>query len=84
MFKLTEKLGVQLRFDSSNIFNHTNLAAPNQSGNTNIDQSNAGQITNIAPGGTMAENAVLWHRPLLISKKRGWAGQSSLSGLFSV
>ena len=52
-FKLTEKLGLQLRFDSSNIFNHTNLASPSQSGNTNIDQSNAGQITNIAPGGTM-------------------------------
>jgi hypothetical protein len=48
-FKLTEKLGFQLRTDASNIFNHTNLGLPN----TNVDQSSAGQITGIAGGATM-------------------------------
>jgi hypothetical protein len=45
-FKLTEKLGFTIRTDATNIFNHTNLGLPN----TNIDQSNAGQITGIAAG----------------------------------
>ena len=48
-FKFTEKLGFQLRADSSNIFNHTNLGLPN----TNVDQSNAGQITGLSAGGNM-------------------------------
>ncbi len=45
-FKITEKLGFALRADSTNVFNHTNLATPN----TNIDQSNVGQITGLAAG----------------------------------
>jgi hypothetical protein len=45
-FKLTEKLGFTLRGDSTNAFNHTNLGLPN----TNIDQSNVGQITGLAAG----------------------------------
>ncbi len=48
-FKLTEKLGFTLRGDGINAFNHTNLGLPN----TNIDQSNAGQITGIAGGAIM-------------------------------
>lgn len=43
-FKLTERLGFQLRADSDNVFNHTNLGLPN----TNIDQKNVGQITGLA------------------------------------
>ncbi len=45
-FKLTERLGFTFRWDSTNVFNHLNLGTPN----TNIDQSNAGQITGMAAG----------------------------------
>jgi hypothetical protein len=48
-FKITEKLGLTLRGDSTNMLNHTNLGLPN----TNIDQANVGQITGLAAGGTM-------------------------------
>jgi hypothetical protein len=48
-FKLTEKLGFQLRTDAQNVFNHTNLGLPN----SNVDQSNSGQITGIAGGAVM-------------------------------
>ena len=48
-FKLTEKIGFTLRTDADNIFNHTNLGSPN----ADVQSPSAGQITGIAPGGTM-------------------------------
>ena len=48
-FKLTERFGFTLRTDASNAFNHTNLGTPN----TDVQSSNAGQITGGAAGGTM-------------------------------
>jgi hypothetical protein len=45
-FQITEKLGFRLRFDSTNVFNHTNLGLPN----TNVDQASVGQITGLAAG----------------------------------
>ena len=49
-FKFTERVGFQLRTDAANVFNHTNLGSPN--GNVS-NVNTAGQITGIAPGGTM-------------------------------
>lgn len=48
-FKLTERIGFILRADAANAFNHTNLGSPN----SDVQSSSAGQITSIAPGGTM-------------------------------
>jgi hypothetical protein len=48
-FKMTERLGFTLRTDASNVFNHTNLGSPN----SDVQSGSAGQITGIAPGGTM-------------------------------
>lgn len=46
-FALTERFRFTLRADATNAFNHTNLGQPN----TNILDTNAGQITNTAFGG---------------------------------
>ncbi len=48
-FKPTEKLGITLRAEGYNIFNHTNLGMPAN----NVTASNAGQITGIAFGSNM-------------------------------
>jgi hypothetical protein len=48
-FKITERLTWQLRGEAYNVFNHTNLALPNN----NVNGNNAGQITAIAFGSTM-------------------------------
>jgi Carboxypeptidase regulatory-like domain/TonB dependent receptor len=48
-FKVTERVGFVLRTDAANAFNHTNLGSPN----ADVQSSSAGQITSIAPGGTM-------------------------------
>jgi hypothetical protein len=48
-FKLTERVGFTLRADADNAFNHTNLGSPNG----DVQSPNAGQITGLAPGGTM-------------------------------
>jgi hypothetical protein len=48
-FKFTERIGLMLRMDADNIFNHTNLGGPN----SDVQSPSAGQITGIAPGGTM-------------------------------
>ena len=48
-FKFTERWSFQLRTDSRNIFNHTNLGGPNG----DVQSPNVGQITGIAAGGTM-------------------------------
>ena len=48
-FSITERLTFQLRGDSTNVFNHTNLGLPN----TDVQSSNVGQITGLAAGGVM-------------------------------
>jgi hypothetical protein len=48
-FKLTERVGFILRADAFNSFNHTNLGLPN----ADIQSSSVGQITSLAPGGSM-------------------------------
>jgi hypothetical protein len=48
-FKLTERVGFILRTDARNAFNHTNLGSPNG----DVQSPSAGQITGLAPGGTM-------------------------------
>jgi hypothetical protein len=48
-FKFTERIGFTLRADAANVFNHTNLGSPNN----DVQSPSAGQITGIAPGGTM-------------------------------
>lgn len=48
-FKLTERIGLTLRTDASNVFNHTNLGLPNG----DVQSPSAGQITGLAAGGTM-------------------------------
>ncbi len=50
-FKFTERWSFQLRTDSRNVFNHTNLDKPNG----DVQSPNAGQITGIAAGGTMRQ-----------------------------
>jgi hypothetical protein len=50
-FKFTERFSFQLRTDSRNVFNHTNLGGPN----TDVQSPNAGQITGIAAGGYMRQ-----------------------------
>jgi hypothetical protein len=47
--KFNERFGLTLRADGSNIFNHTNLGLPN----SDVQSTNAGQITGQAAGGTM-------------------------------
>jgi hypothetical protein len=47
-FALTERFKFTLRADATNAFNHTNLGQPN----TNVLDTNAGQITNTAFGGS--------------------------------
>jgi hypothetical protein len=48
-FRFTERIGMTLRADASNAFNHTNLGTPNG----DVQSPNAGQITGLAGGGTM-------------------------------
>jgi hypothetical protein len=48
-FKITERVSFRLRTDAANAFNHTNLGGPN----SDVQASNAGQITGIAAGGSM-------------------------------
>jgi len=48
-FHITERIGFQLRTDSRNIFNHTNLGLPN----SDLQSPSVGQITGIAGGGNM-------------------------------
>jgi hypothetical protein len=45
----SERIGLTLRGDSSNVFNHTNLGGPNG----DVQSPSAGQITGLAGGGTM-------------------------------
>jgi hypothetical protein len=47
--RFSERIGLTLRGDSSNVFNHTNLGGPNG----DIQSPSAGQITGLAGGGTM-------------------------------
>jgi hypothetical protein len=47
--RFSEKIGLTLRGDSSNVFNHTNLGTPNG----DVQAKNAGQITGLAGGGSM-------------------------------
>jgi len=47
--RLTERVGVTLRGDADNVFNHTNLGGPN----SDVQSPSAGQITGLAGGGTM-------------------------------
>jgi hypothetical protein len=44
-FSITERFRFTIRGDAFNVFNHTNLGDPN----TNITDTNAGQITSLAP-----------------------------------
>lgn len=46
-FHLTERFGLTFRGDATNMFNHTNLGNPN----SDIESSQAGQITGLAFGG---------------------------------
>ncbi len=46
-FAFTERIGLTLRTDASNAFNHTNLGSPN----SDVQSSTAGQITGLAFGG---------------------------------
>jgi hypothetical protein len=48
-FKFSERFSFQLRTDSRNIFNHTNLGQPNG----DVQSPNAGQITGTAGGAYM-------------------------------
>jgi hypothetical protein len=48
-FRFTERFSFQLRTDSRNVFNHTNLGTPNN----DVQSPNAGQITGIAGGAYM-------------------------------
>ena len=48
-FKFTERLSFQLRTDSRNMFNHTNLGRPNG----DVQSPNVGQITGLAGGAYM-------------------------------
>ncbi len=48
-FKITELVSFQLRADSRNAFNHTNLGLPNN----DVQSSSAGQITGLAGGAYM-------------------------------
>jgi len=48
-FKVTEKVGIQIRTDARNVFNHTNLGLPNG----DVQSPSAGQITGIAGGAFM-------------------------------
>jgi hypothetical protein len=48
-FKITELVSFQLRADSRNAFNHTNLGLPNN----DVQSSSAGQITGLAGGAFM-------------------------------
>ena len=46
-FKITERVSFRLRTDAQNVLNHTNLGMPN----SDVQASNAGQITGLAIGG---------------------------------
>jgi hypothetical protein len=46
-FRFTEQLGLTVRADATNAFNHTNLGGPNG----DVQSANAGQITGLAFGG---------------------------------
>lgn len=48
-FRITERIGFELRTDASNVFNHTNLGLPNN----DVQSPNAGQITGLGGGATM-------------------------------
>jgi hypothetical protein len=48
-FKITERVSFRLRTDAANAFNHTNLGLPN----SDVNASNAGQITGLAGGGSL-------------------------------
>jgi Carboxypeptidase regulatory-like domain len=47
--RFSERFGLTLRGDSTNVFNHTNLGGPNG----DVQSPSAGQITGLAGGGTM-------------------------------
>jgi hypothetical protein len=47
--RFSEKIGLTLRADSSNAFNHTNLGGPNG----DVQSPSAGEITGLAGGGSM-------------------------------
>jgi hypothetical protein len=44
VFSITERFKFTLRMDATDAFNHTNLGLPN----ADVQNANAGQITNIA------------------------------------
>ncbi|HLH20147.1 MAG TPA: hypothetical protein VKX45_23175 [Bryobacteraceae bacterium] len=48
-FHITERVGLQLRTDAINVFNHTNLGLPN----SDVQSPSAGQITGLAAGAIM-------------------------------
>ena len=48
-FRVTERIGIILRADAFNSFNHTNLGLPNG----DVQSATVGQITSLAPGGSM-------------------------------
>ena len=48
-FRITERYSFRLRTDAANAFNHTNLGWPN----SDVQASNAGQITGLAASGSM-------------------------------
>lgn len=48
-FKITERIGFEIRTDARNVFNHTNLGGPN----SDVQSPSAGQITGLAPGAFM-------------------------------
>jgi len=48
-FRLSERFSFLLRTDADNVFNHTNLGSPNG----DVQSPSAGQITGLAPGGSM-------------------------------
>jgi len=50
-FKITERIGFQLRTDARNVFNHTNLGTPNG----DVQSPSAGQITGLAGGAFMRQ-----------------------------
>jgi hypothetical protein len=48
-FKFTEQIGLTIRTDARNVFNHTNLGTPN----SDVQSPSAGQITGLAAGAYM-------------------------------
>ena len=50
-FAITERVGAEFRFEAFNVFNHVNLANPNNC----IDCSGSGLITGLAPNASMRQ-----------------------------